>query len=154
MLGLGRPFSFGCRQHHHDEHEDDIYNHGAPPDPCLVPVPVSLMVQSLKTQLPVMQYSRFVIKRSKSSGAAESESAHPITCIVCLNGVEPSDEVRELGSCNHVFHKDCLDAWIDHGNVTCPLCKSKLSNSNSRLGNDPWRMERMIYLFGQDVDFS
>ncbi|OMO57544.1 Zinc finger, RING-type [Corchorus olitorius] len=147
---LGKAFPFGCTRHHHDH---EVNNHR--PSPRLVPVPVSLMVQSLKNQIPVMQYSRFVIKRKSSGDYVAAESDHP-TCIVCLNGVEPSDEVRELGSCNHVFHKDCLDAWIDHGNVTCPLCKSKLSNnnSNSRLGNDPWRMERMIYLFGEDVDFS
>ncbi|XVF51097.1 hypothetical protein PTKIN_Ptkin04bG0157000 [Pterospermum kingtungense] len=75
-----------------------------------------------------------------------------------MNPIERSDEVRELSSYSHVFHKSRLDSWIDHGNITCPLCKSKLlpahQRNNSRFGSDVWRRERMIYLFGQDEMMS
>lgn len=139
LLG-GAFFSFGCR------HRD--YQVESRPSPSLVPVPVFSMVQSLKNQLPVMQYSCFV---KRKSGACVVDD--PTCCIVCMNFVDRSHEVRELGSCYHVFHRDCLDAWIDHGNITCPLCKSKLlpaQGNSSRFGSDPWRKERMIYLFGDD----
>ncbi|OMO95114.1 Zinc finger, RING-type [Corchorus capsularis] len=134
-----------------DENDDE--HRGWSPS-SLVPVPVFFTVESVKNQLPVMQYSSFV--KRKSGGFIADDP----TCIVCLKSVEASDEVRELGNCNHVFHRDCLDAWIDIGNITCPLCKSKLTsassqgNNNTRFGNDPWRRERMIYLFGEDIDFD
>ena len=67
--------------------------------------------------------------------------------------------MRELGNCCHVFHKECIDAWMDQGQATCPLCRSKLMpagddehgrNELIKNGGDPWRRERMIYLFGED----
>ncbi|XWS61422.1 hypothetical protein CRYUN_Cryun07bG0124600 [Craigia yunnanensis] len=136
---LGKAYSFGC-----GHHDNQVENR---PSPYLVPVPVFFMVQSVKNQLPVTQYSCFINRRS---GACDADDP---TCIVCMNCIERSHEVRELSSCSHVFHRDCLDSWIDHGNITCPLCKSKLlpaQGNNSRFGSDPWRRERMIYLFGED----
>ncbi|RVW60946.1 hypothetical protein CK203_049270 [Vitis vinifera] len=54
----------------------------------------------------------------------------PTHCLVeCMKGAAPgeSQEVRELGNCCHVFHKECIDIWMDQGQGTCPLCRSKLS---------------------------
>ncbi|KAK9291784.1 hypothetical protein L1049_019734 [Liquidambar formosana] len=67
--------------------------------------------------------------------------------------MEANHEVRKLCNCSHAFHKDCLDAWIDEGQVTCPVCRSKLlpeRGEEVKKGEDPWRMERMVYLFGED----
>lgn len=40
-------------------------------------------------------------------------------CLICLSDYEVAEEVRELGKCKHVFHKECIDqvrclarAWI------------------------------------------
>lgn len=154
LLGHIKAYSFRSGRHDHDHQL--LENR---PSASLVPVPVFFMVQSVKNQLPVLQYSCLVNRRSGSgSGSGGGTCDHadeddPTSCIICMNCINRSDEVRELSSCNHVFHRDCLDSWIDHGNMTCPLCKSKLlatQGSNSRFGNDPWRKERMIYLFGED----
>jgi RING/U-box domain-containing protein len=46
-------------------------------------------------------------------------------CCVCLSGFEADEEVSELGSCKHFFHKGCLDKWFDdYQRTTCPLCRS------------------------------
>ncbi|WP_422615257.1 RING finger domain-containing protein, partial [Corynebacterium parakroppenstedtii] len=29
-------------------------------------------------------------------------------------------------NCRHVFHRCCLDGWLDLGRMTCPLCRSPL----------------------------
>lgn len=47
-------------------------------------------------------------------------------CAVCLNPVEETQLIRKLCNCRHVFHKHCLDSWIDETNVTCPLCRAHL----------------------------
>ncbi|XP_076894973.1 E3 ubiquitin-protein ligase RHA2A-like [Bidens hawaiensis] len=44
-------------------------------------------------------------------------------CVVCLNVFADGDHVRKL-SCRHVFHKECLDGWLDQMNFRCPLCRS------------------------------
>jgi len=51
------------------------------------------------------------------------------TCAVCLNKLKMEDGVRDLMNCDHVFHTECIDKWLEHGhenenhNQTCPLCK-------------------------------
>ncbi|KAM7476146.1 hypothetical protein LguiB_023389 [Lonicera macranthoides] len=46
-------------------------------------------------------------------------------CAVCLGQVCCGDKYRILSKCNHGFHVDCIDAWLqDHS--TCPLCRTTL----------------------------
>ncbi|XP_067903246.1 E3 ubiquitin-protein ligase RNF128 isoform X2 [Heterodontus francisci] len=43
------------------------------------------------------------------------------SCAVCIEAYKPNDVVRIL-TCNHVFHKCCIDPWLlEHR--TCPMCK-------------------------------
>ncbi|CAK7349157.1 unnamed protein product [Dovyalis caffra] len=46
-------------------------------------------------------------------------------CSVCLNQFEPESEINRL-SCGHLFHKVCLEKWLDYWNYTCPLCRTSL----------------------------
>ncbi|XP_039031663.1 probable E3 ubiquitin-protein ligase XERICO isoform X2 [Hibiscus syriacus] len=91
------------------------------------------------------------------------------TCAVCLSQLKEGDEVRELRNCCHVFHRDCIDRWVDydedqdHDHVqedddnhkTCPLCRAPLLTSSQCLvwpKNEPsWAVERLLYLFGDDL---
>lgn len=83
------------------------------------------------------------------------------TCAVCLSQLRDQDEVRELRNCCHVFHRDCIDRWVDHDHEhdenhnTCPLCRAPLlttSQSLARTRAEPsWAVERILYLFGDDL---
>ncbi|XP_032993452.1 E3 ubiquitin-protein ligase RNF128 isoform X2 [Lacerta agilis] len=43
------------------------------------------------------------------------------SCAVCIEVYKPNDVVRIL-TCNHLFHKNCIDPWLlEHR--TCPMCK-------------------------------
>ncbi|XP_004502109.1 probable E3 ubiquitin-protein ligase XERICO [Cicer arietinum] len=46
-------------------------------------------------------------------------------CSVCLTQFEPESEINCL-SCGHLFHKVCLEKWLDYWNITCPLCRTPL----------------------------
>lgn len=59
---------------------------------------------------------------SSSSGVRIGGSRE---CVVCLNRLREGEQVRKLG-CQHVFHKECFDGWLDHMNFNCPLCRSPL----------------------------
>ncbi|NXI39752.1 RN128 ligase, partial [Galbula dea] len=42
-------------------------------------------------------------------------------CVVCIEQYKPNEVVRIL-TCNHLFHKSCIDPWLlEHR--TCPMCK-------------------------------
>ncbi|EXC13620.1 RING-H2 zinc finger protein RHA1a [Morus notabilis] len=82
------------------------------------------------------------------------------TCAVCLNRLRTNDEVRELRNCCHVFHRECLDRWLDHDHhKTCPLCRAPfLTPSQSQSlslaaarSQPSWAVERLLYLFGDDL---
>ncbi|KAL8047439.1 hypothetical protein ABFX02_07G000700 [Erythranthe guttata] len=44
-------------------------------------------------------------------------------CCVCLGEFEVKEELLQVGTCNHIFHIDCIRHWL-HNNSTCPLCRS------------------------------
>ncbi|KAL7144263.1 hypothetical protein ABFS83_07G000700 [Erythranthe nasuta] len=45
------------------------------------------------------------------------------SCCVCLGDFEVKEELLQVGTCNHIFHIDCIRHWL-HNNSTCPLCRS------------------------------
>ncbi|XP_069799060.1 E3 ubiquitin-protein ligase RNF128 isoform X2 [Dendropsophus ebraccatus] len=49
------------------------------------------------------------------------------SCAVCIEPYKANDVVRIL-TCNHFFHKNCIDPWLlEHR--TCPMCKCDILKS-------------------------
>ncbi|GMI98588.1 hypothetical protein like AT2G04240 [Hibiscus trionum] len=46
-------------------------------------------------------------------------------CPVCRCEFEPESEVNLL-SCNHLFHRECVEKWVRYLRGTCPLCRTPL----------------------------
>ena len=42
-------------------------------------------------------------------------------CSICLENFDVGQKVSEL-SCNHLFHKECVEQWMQN-NHNCPLCR-------------------------------
>ncbi|KAJ0984649.1 hypothetical protein J5N97_003005 [Dioscorea zingiberensis] len=55
-----------------------------------------------------------------------------LECAVCLSEFEDEETLRLLPKCSHVFHPDCIDAWLA-AHVTCPVCRTNLVP-----GSDPF----------------
>ncbi|PXF46163.1 hypothetical protein BWQ96_04040 [Gracilariopsis chorda] len=55
---------------------------------------------------------------------AESEEEEPI-CAVCLEEFEPGQQVRQL-ACSHLYHRTCIDPWLQSSSNSCPLCKREI----------------------------
>lgn len=49
-----------------------------------------------------------------------------LECAVCLSEFDDYDTLRLLPKCDHVFHPDCIDAWLA-SHATCPVCRAKLA---------------------------
>jgi len=63
-----------------------------------------------------------------------------VLCAVCLEDMRAGEMVRQLPACRHLFHVDCIDAWL-RAHRTCPLCRGQLSpesvNTNAAAVAEP-----------------
>ncbi|KAK8657982.1 hypothetical protein V6N13_036198 [Hibiscus sabdariffa] len=48
-----------------------------------------------------------------------------LECAICLGEFDDNDVLRLLTICCHVFHKDCVDVWLE-SHKTCPVCRGEL----------------------------
>ncbi|RDX57905.1 RING-H2 finger protein ATL11, partial [Mucuna pruriens] len=49
-----------------------------------------------------------------------------LECAVCLNEFKDDETLRLIPKCCHVFHPDCIDAWLAN-HSTCPVCRANLA---------------------------
>jgi len=61
-------------------------------------------------------YSLFPEPPKHTSEIAVSPTA---TCSICL---EDLDRGMSIDQCGHVFHSECLDAWLSE-HKSCPMCR-------------------------------
>ncbi|KAL6006765.1 Homeobox protein B-H1 [Asimina triloba] len=54
------------------------------------------------------------------------EAKAAVECVICLREFEGDEEIRLLSNCEHVFHRGCLDRWMNFDQQTCPLCRAHL----------------------------
>ncbi|OWM75844.1 E3 ubiquitin-protein ligase At4g11680-like [Punica granatum] len=70
-----------------------------------------------------------------------------VECAICLCKIEPGNEISELG-CSHMFHRVCIERWLQSNRLSCPLCRSFVA---------PWRAVSEVgaeVLFFKFCDFS
>ncbi|XP_062185572.1 brassinosteroid-responsive RING protein 1-like [Phragmites australis] len=120
-VGLGDLLDLG------DDHQALLQDHhalGDPPQgaPQLLQLsrPEFRLVPAMVIEevLPVVRFDELV--------AASPAACVSGDCAVCLSGIGGGDEVRRLSNCRHVFHRGCLDRWMEHDQRTCPLCRAPL----------------------------
>jgi len=46
-------------------------------------------------------------------------------CPVCLEGFENGEHVRAL-PCSHLYHRKCIDPWLQTASNSCPICKRQV----------------------------
>ena len=52
------------------------------------------------------------------------------TCSICRETFSNDDIVRKINSCQHVFHMNCLDTWLET-HTTCPICRLDVREDSS-----------------------
>ena len=54
-----------------------------------------------------------------------SQLNNDIKCPICFNNIINNEEIRKT-SCDHIYHKECIDKWLIEFNNSCPICKKIL----------------------------
>ncbi|KAG0535959.1 hypothetical protein BDA96_03G022700 [Sorghum bicolor] len=75
--------------------------------------------------LPVTTYRVRRADGGGGDGDGSSASAAAADCAVCLSELADGEKVRALPDCGHVFHVDCVDAWL-RSRTTCPVCRAEV----------------------------
>lgn len=115
LLGLLRSFVFllfhflGLS----DFLETDTHHTGeeatSTPEPCKNPSVSALLIREF---LPATKYGEL------------TDTEEGCCCAVCLFEFSEEEEIRCLKNCRHIFHRNCVDRWIDLDQKTCPLCRT------------------------------
>ncbi len=56
-------------------------------------------------------------------------------CSVCQDSIISTDTCRRLNSCQHVFHRTCIDEWFERS-VFCPVCRHDVRNTMISTNNN------------------
>ncbi|CAM0880375.1 unnamed protein product [Alopecurus aequalis] len=65
----------------------------------------------------------FVYELPAVPPGVDDEQAAVVDCAVCIGQVEAGETVRRLPKCSHLFHAECVDAWL-RAHSTCPMCRA------------------------------
>ena len=52
-----------------------------------------------------------------------------VFCLICQEDINFCHEDISVLNCGHLFHKKCLQQWLDT-NSTCPECKSAVTKND------------------------
>ncbi|KAK9091817.1 hypothetical protein Syun_026728 [Stephania yunnanensis] len=97
------------------------------PSPESIEIPSPTSSEPLEYCLPPpIEEIRKTIPSSLYSSISNCIWSDEPDCSVCLARFKPHSQVSNL-PCAHVFHKLCLEKWLDYCNFTCPLCRTPLT---------------------------
>lgn len=51
-------------------------------------------------------------------------------CAVCQETIQPTDQLRRLRPCTHVYHRSCIDQWFARS-VYCPTCRHDIREATT-----------------------
>lgn len=60
--------------------------------------------------------------------ASAATSSRPV-CAICTDEILPDANISKL-NCNHEYHRECLQPWLDTNHDTCPLDRERITSIN------------------------
>ena len=52
-------------------------------------------------------------------------------CVICMETFKNGENVRQIPSCRHIFHPDCIMKWLEAPQSLetqkCPMCNAEIS---------------------------
>ncbi|KAF5179855.1 RING/U-box superfamily protein [Thalictrum thalictroides] len=116
---------------------------------------INLRIRSGSKETSYLIYETYVPKRIANKDADELALAvggaaavihhhEAESCSVCLSRLREGDEIRTL-PCLHVFHRMCVDRWLNMFRKTCPLCRFSVEGESSSHKKDELTEEMALW---------
>ncbi|CAN4126023.1 unnamed protein product [Withania somnifera] len=70
-------------------------------------------------------------------------------CAICLDNISGRDKFWKLPKCDHVFHLDCVDAWLE-SHWTCPICRRQVTD---QLPKRQGENTILSFIFSRSLEF-
>lgn len=67
--------------------------------------------------------SELIVLEMNENGSVVQGEKH--SCSICLDEYSAKEKVRQINSCQHRFHADCVDHWFQKNSI-CPICRVSL----------------------------
>lgn len=69
------------------------------------------------------------------AGPTSAAATRPV-CAICTDDILPDAIVSKL-NCDHQYHRDCLQPWLDSNHNTCPLDRGRITSINGVAVEEP-----------------
>lgn len=70
--------------------------------------------------------SRVEEPNTSNTSMSNSSDAQTLDCVICYNEIDINDRTGYmLAPCLHIFHKTCLEQWMEV-KMECPICRKNL----------------------------
>ncbi|KAG5188182.1 hypothetical protein JKP88DRAFT_206755 [Tribonema minus] len=86
-------------------------------------IPARFLPQKYNYYRPVPSGPQY--EAAETSETADLETGTGPECAICYNVVDPSLRTHMVTPCDHCFHTECLQQWINI-KMECPTCRSTL----------------------------
>ena len=112
-----------------NEHETALASHSS--NDAMSRGTIELAVQETNTQIVRVQNEIRKQENNKHQMNKAREHAEQDVCVFCLEPCNNTDTGKVLLKCTHVFHEDCLQNMLTHGqHNTCPTCRAPIQVMN------------------------
>jgi hypothetical protein len=90
----------------------------------------------LSSAVPIRPTQQQIDNASRLIRFSDIHSPNSTTCAISLEPFMPSDSVRQLHHCSHIFFPDQFNQWFQN-NVRCPVCRHDIRSTTVSSPNNP-----------------
>ncbi|KAL3106119.1 hypothetical protein niasHT_027074 [Heterodera trifolii] len=91
------------------------------------PQNINLATDAVIVQMPTM--ARIVNNNGTSNLFNQIPSItvdNELECAICLDQISAGTLAKQMPSCEHIYHENCIINWFRVGHNTCPICRQQI----------------------------
>ncbi|KAL4285128.1 hypothetical protein GQ457_16G026610 [Hibiscus cannabinus] len=82
-------------------------------------------IDSELKQIPVLIYGESTAHSTQQPSCSDTVLEGD-KCAICLEEYVHGERARVLPGCKHMFHKECIEEWLEVPSLHCPICRDRV----------------------------